>query len=190
MKRIVKPLLLAATLTLSAGPQAAVFEFVATLLGGAENPPVTSPGTGTAKLFFDDIAQTLDVFVAFAGLLSPTRDAHIHCCVDPAGNAPVAIGFMASGFPIGVTAGSYENIFDLTDSSIYTAGFLAAGGGTAAGASAHLLTNLQAGMAYVNIHTNQFPGGEIRGQLAVPEPGTLLLFAIGALAAAGARRRT
>jgi hypothetical protein len=188
MKSLVKSLLLSVTLLLGAGSQAAVFEFVTTLSGGAENPPVSTTGSGIAKIFFDDVAQTLDVFVAFSGLTSPTSDAHIHCCTLPTGNASVAVGFSAD-FPLGVTSGTYEREFDLTDTTIYTAGFLAAGGGTAAGASAHLLTNLLAGMAYVNIHTNANPKGEIRGQLQIPEPGTLLLLSVAALVAAGIRRR-
>ena len=39
-----------------------------------------------------------------------------------------------------------------------------------AGAEAALLTGLAAGEAYLNIHTNVFPGGEIRGFLQVPGP--------------------
>jgi hypothetical protein len=40
---------------------------------------------------------------------------------------------------------------------------------------------------YVNVHTNTFPGGAIRGQ--VPEPTTLLLFGTGLLGLAVASRR-
>ena len=42
---------------------------------------------------------------------------------------------------------------------------------------------------YVNVHTNEFPGGAIRGQ--VPEPGTALLLAMGLVGlAASTQRRT
>jgi hypothetical protein len=38
------------------------------------------------------------------------------------------------------------------------------------------IPNLLAGLSYINFHTVQFPGGEIRGQLvAVPEPAILAL---------------
>ena len=40
---------------------------------------------------------------------------------------------------------------------------------------------------YVNVHTNEFPGGAIRGQ--VPEPGTALLLALGLLGLATATPR-
>jgi hypothetical protein len=47
------------------------------------------------------------------------------------------------------------------------------------------LADILAGRAYINYHTGQFGGGEIRGQLLVvgevPEPGTLALFGLGTL---------
>jgi hypothetical protein len=51
-----------------------------------------------------------------------------------------------------------------------------ASGGTIPLAEAALIAGIQNGTTYLNIHTVNFPGGEIRGQLeAVPEPTTLLL---------------
>ena len=97
------------------------------------------------------------------------------------------------GFPA-VTAGTYNNTFDLTSSSVYTSAFLDANGGTAAGAEAALLAGLNAGQAYVNIHDATYPGGEIRADLSpaltMPEPSSLALAAT-ALGGAGliARRR-
>jgi hypothetical protein len=62
------------------------------------------------------------------------------------------------------------------------------GGGTAAGAEAALAAGLDAGRAYLNIHSNIYPGGEIRGFL-VPEPGSFILMGTGVLALALLRRR-
>jgi hypothetical protein len=84
------------------------------------------------------------------------------------------------GFPLGVTSGTYDMTFDLTDPITYNPAFVAANGGTVEGAEAALLAGLAAGEAYLNIHTTVVPGGEIRGFLhAVPEPSGLVLAAVG-----------
>ena len=53
------------------------------------------------------------------------------------------------------------------------------------------LPNILGGRAYINIHTTQFAGGEIRGQIMapVPEPETYALMLCGLAALAMVRRR-
>jgi hypothetical protein len=47
--------------------------------------------------------------------------------------------------------------------------------------------NILAGLSYINFHTNQNTGGEIRGQIVVvPEPGTLALLGSGFVLLGGA----
>jgi hypothetical protein len=51
-----------------------------------------------------------------------------------------------------------------------------ANGNTAASAETAFLAGLNGGQTYGNVHSSNFPGGEIRGQLAaVPEPATTFL---------------
>ena len=57
---------------------------------------------------------------------------------------------------------------------------------------ADILNQIKAGQTYLNIHTGNFPGGEVRGFLAVvPEPGSFGLFALalGGLLLLGRMRR-
>lgn len=78
-------------------------------------------------------------------------------------------------FPLTVTAGEYTHTFDLGDPAVYEPAFLASFGGTAAAASAALLDAMNGNLAYLDIHTTQYPGGEIRGFVVaapIPEPAT------------------
>jgi hypothetical protein len=149
--------------------------FTATLRGSSENPPVNSNGTGTATLILDDVTGQAVLTLSFSGLTSAVGAAHFHAPADTHANAGVVNGLnFAPAFTLtaGGTAGSLSNYvvpFTLT---------------------AQQIAGLKNGLWYINVHTTNFPGGEIRGQLyAVPEPGTLLLLGAGLLSVAGALRK-
>lgn len=157
----------------AAGGQAAILEFYGPLSpegGGGRT------GSGTARVKYDSDTHLLDIFATFSGLSGNTTNSHIHCCVDPPGNAGVATMVPTfTGFPAGVMAGSYSGSFNLTDAASFNPAFVTANTDVA-GAEATLVAGLTAGRAYLNIHSSTFLGGEIRAYLTpVPEPSSMLL---------------
>lgn len=136
-------------------------------LNGAQSGVPSSPGTGFAwgSVDINSFLFTLDY--TFTGMLAPQTAAHIHRGA-PGVNGPVVIG--APTFQLG--------------SPIHYTTTINAG----------LLNDLVAGNLYLNIHSEAFRGGEIRGQLMpVPEPTTYALAGtalLGLLVIHRKRRRT
>jgi len=144
--------------------------------GPNEFPTNSSPGIGKAVVTID--GNFMRVQVTFSGLVpqtsaglpSGTTASHIHAptpiplsLTSTAGVATQTPTF--AGFPLGVTAGTYDHSFDMTQNSSYNPSYITANGGTAASAFIALKTAIAAGRSYLNIHSNAFPGGEIRGFL-------------------------
>ena len=171
-------------LLLPLSAQAIPVTFTANLSGANENPAVNTPATGLATVILDAQAHTIQINVTFSGLTSNTQAAHIHCCAAPPTNAGVATTVPAfPGFPLGVTSGNYSSaVLLLTDAGTYNPTFVTAQGGLL-NAEAVLVNGIQNGLTYLNIHTVNFPGGEIRGPLSdsvsVPEPSSFILLGSG-----------
>lgn len=157
--------------------------------GLLESPVNDSLGTGSGLVTFDLDLLTMRVEAQFSGLTGNTTASHIHCCTLPtAGVATQTPSF--TGFPLGVTAGSYDHTFDMTQASSYNAAFITANGNSISAAFQALLDGADAGAAYLNIHSSYRAGGEIRGFLQlVPEPGSCALAALGSIALWGWRRK-
>jgi hypothetical protein len=201
-----KSLLIAASMTLLLGARARADTILTATLTNGQEPGSVTPTTvagaprassGTATFVLNN-AQTAMTFTAtvtgidFTGSQSAdTNDnlsaAHIHASSDPNFTPPqnggVVWGFFGAPFndnnpndqvvtPLAVgVGGTISGKWDLAEGNNTT---LAA-----------QLPNILAGRSYINFHTAQFSGGEIRGAI-VPEPaavGSLL----GGLALAGSR---
>lgn len=190
-------LALALAASAACAPAAATtFFFEATLNGASEEPANFSPGFGFAKVAYNDAAQTMTLDVVFQDLIGTTIASHIHGPTAFAGQGTTGVATTTPtfpDFPLGVTAGTYLRTFDMTLASSYNPTFLnnAINAGSTTTASATLLAAMKDGKSYLNVHTVEFPGGEIRGFLtAVPEPQTWALMILGfGMAGATLRRR-
>jgi uncharacterized surface protein with fasciclin (FAS1) repeats/Cu/Zn superoxide dismutase len=136
--------LAAATLT------ASQFRLVAEINEGAETVPTGSPATGRAVMHIDTTDLSYHLTINLQGLENELTGSHIH------EGAPGQDGGVVE--PLG-GADSY-----FTLNGFYAAEFEGTYGGN--------LGQLLAGNAYLNFHTNQFPAGEIRGQLMLAEEET------------------
>jgi hypothetical protein len=169
-------------LSFATSSEAATLTYFASLSGITEIPPNASPGAGDVAVYFDEDTMFMTIDAAFSGLLGTTTAAHIHCCLPTAsGNVGVATVLPTfTGFPLGVTSGTYNHTFDMALASSYNPAFVTAQGSISA-ALAALLDGMETGNAYFNIHTTAFPGGEIRGNItaAVPLPAAFPLLAAG-----------
>ena len=149
--------------------------YTAALDGLSEQTPNASSGTGTAIITVDNVLNTMRVQCMFSGLTSGVSASHIHSATVLSNTGTVGVATTTptfTGFPTGVTSGTYDQTFDMTLASSYNAAFITANGGITASAFAALQAGLNANKAYYNIHTSVFPGGEIRGFLSSTCNGT------------------
>lgn len=170
------------------GVQADTIHYQAALSGSAESPSNPSAGIGVADVYIDTTLNTMEVLVWFSGLTGTVTASHIHAATAIANTGTAGVATQTptfTGFPLGVTSGTYDHTFDLSLSSTYNASYVTANGGTAGSAEAALLAAMSSEKTYLNIHTTAYPGGEIRGFLhSVPDAAStalLLALALGAL---------
>lgn len=123
----------------------------AVLTGAQEVPSNSGAGFGNATVTFDAARQNVTVNATVANLGSTITGFHIHEA--PAGaNAGIVVNFMP-GAGITFTNGTASGTAPVT-----------------AEVATRMLQNPS--NFYVNVHTQQFPGGAIRGQLAYVSGGS------------------
>jgi len=170
---LIAAVVLAMAVGVAAVGHAAPIAYKAILDGPSESPANASPGTGIAEVDVDPVAHTMHVILNFSGLMGTTTASHIHAPTAVAGTGTAGVATTTptfTGFPLTVTFGSYDHLYDMTLSTSYNPSFITANGGTTATAEAALFAAIAAGKAYLNIHSTVYPGGEIRGFLTVFDP--------------------
>ncbi|MCA1578725.1 MAG: PQQ-dependent sugar dehydrogenase [Acidobacteria bacterium] len=109
--------------------------YTATLNGAQETPPNSSSASGRAALLLSPDEKSARLSLVFNGLSSAQTDAHIH------GSAPPGVSALPIvPLPLG----------QLNDVAVTL--------------TASQVQDLRNGLLYVNVHSSNFPVGEIRGQ--------------------------
>ena len=139
----------------------------ARLMGFQEVPAVSTEGNGTFEAVISPNGNAIDYELTYSGMQGTVTQSHMHvgqrgvnggivlwiCGTTP--GTPGPAGTPACTFPNGHFAGSWrpENVQ------------LVAAQQFAPGELDEVIAAIRAGVAYVNVHTNLSPGGEIRGQV-------------------------
>lgn len=143
-------------------------KFSAKMTGDKEVPPVSTDTTGTIRVEANSQQQTLDYDLTLTNLNGVITGAHIHMG-KPGVNGPIVADLNAPGLGGAAAASSSSS----------------SGGGTAMTSNSvsgtirstdlkgplegkqitDLVKLIEDGRAYTNVHTEQNPNGEIRGQL-------------------------
>ena len=155
MKSIFLRSVIAVFLLSSFGAQAATITVFNSLIDGAQadaGAGTGSAGTGAATMTLDHDTLEFSWFVAWQDLEAPVTVAHFHGPAMPGQNAGVEVDIDAGSNP---SIGSAILTIDQAD-------------------------DLLAGLWYINIHSEAFMAGEIRGQVLavsqVPVPAAVWLF--------------
>lgn len=130
------------------------------LTGDNERPtPNDSKGQGQATFHVSADGTEIRFKLMVANIENVTQ-AHIHCCAGSEATAGVVVWLYPSAPPSRLIPGRSQGV--LGEGVITQASLV---GSLAGQPLSVLLDRIASGLAYVNVHTLQFPPGEIRGQI-------------------------
>lgn len=160
-------MLLAATSSWAKDGDDKATRIAARLASTNEVPAVSSPASGVFRATIDETARVIEYELSFDGLQANVVMSHIHFAQKNV-NGAIMVWLCGTAANPGPTAPPTQLCPQSgTISGVITpANILAIGSqGIAAGEFEELVAVLRKGLAYVNVHTVQSPGGEIRGQI-------------------------
>jgi len=139
----------------------------ADLVGGAENPLISTPASGHFHSVVDTVAGTITWTLKYDGLEGTVTQSHVHI-----GQRHVNGGisfYLCTNLapPAGVPAPQACPAPPAEISGVITAADVLGptGQGIPAAAFAEVVSHIRDGNSYANVHSSVAPGGEIRGQL-------------------------
>lgn len=129
----------------AAAAVAAPEAFEVRLSADQQVPAVQSSGAGMAKITYDPATREVSWMIAFKGLSSSATMAHFHGPAPEGQNAGVQVWLTEKGKPVESPIKGHTTL------------------------TPEQAKEFVAGEWYVNVHTKDHPGGEIRGQVVPPK---------------------
>lgn len=130
------------------------------VLANGNSAGVVSNATGTWTGTLNPSTNVLSWTMTFSGLTTNSSASHIHAQAPTSTTASVVLNFATfagSTITLGATSGSASGTINLSTQAATPPSLTVSGDS--------LLKAINAGQAYVNVHTSQYPAGEIRGQI-------------------------
>lgn len=143
--------------------------FGARLRGFEEVPSISTAGQGFFFASLNPAETTLDFTLVYLGLQGSVAQAHIHVG-QPAVNGGIVLFFCTNltppaGVPVPPACPSAAGVNSVSGTLTATNVITQTGQGISAAEFAEVIRAIRAGFAYANVHSDLFPGGEIRGQI-------------------------
>ena len=111
--------------------------------------PAATQGSGSATLRLSDDQRSAIISFEYSNLTSAVTGVHIHGPADPGEKAPILFDLNTAARQ---SDGTYSWVFTPTDLNSVT----------------DIVNAIEAGRIYFNIHTEEFPAGEIDGPFMLP----------------------
>lgn len=125
------------------------------MTGAQEVPAVPTTATGNIDAEYSKLTKTLFYTVSWTGLTGPVAAMHIHGLADPGSNAGIVQNIITASNGITTPSATRFGTSGGFQASLYVDGVVIKE------------ADVLAGKFYINIHTAQYPNGEIRGQIVL-----------------------
>jgi hypothetical protein len=150
---------LAVSLLAASAARSQTERFSASLSGAQEVPPINTAGTGAFEMTIQP--GTITFSLTFSGLSSSLAVAHLHFAPSKVAGGVMIFLCGGGGQPACPAATSGTITGTITAANVTGPG----GQGIAPGDLDSALEAVRDGLSYANMHTANFGGGEIRGQV-------------------------